>query len=237
MRLKHGAPVPGGELSAAGVSRWLTHPGAEEKGGKRMAQVTSDRRAEMQKLVAELRSLEQSPLYGQREEKGYTPVMGEGDLEADIMFIGEAPGRKEAESGRPFVGRAGQSLDTLLDSIGIDRGDVYITNVVKDRPPENRKPRVEEIRAYADLLLREIEIIEPEVIVTLGGVAATFVLEEFDHPQRGQAIGELHGEILVAEAPHGTVAVLPLYHPAAVCYDRSLAETLERDFRVLKQFA
>ncbi|MGC9358687.1 MAG: uracil-DNA glycosylase family protein, partial [Anaerolineae bacterium] len=180
--------------------------------------------------------LEASPLYSYRQEHDYQPVFGEGSVEAKIMFIGEAPGRQEAETGRPFVGNAGKLLDELLASIGLERGEVYITNVVKDRPPNNRNPRVGEIRLYAPFLRRQIEIIRPRVIATLGRFAMEFILKHFKMEDAGQKIGDLHGKVLKAEAGYGEVAVVPLYHPAASFYNRSLEETLEEDFQVLKQF-
>jgi DNA polymerase len=176
-------------------------------------------------------------LYDYRKEKGYLPVIGEGDPDAEIMFIGEAPGREEAETGRPFVGNAGRVLDSLLESIGLERGDVYITNVVKDRPPGNRDPRAEEIGVYTPFLLRQIEIIAPDVIATLGRFAMDFILERYDLPQQGKKIGDLHGRVLQADGPYGEVTVVPLYHPAAAFYNQDLEDTMEEDFRALEDFA
>jgi len=192
--------------------------------------------ARLDKLRKDVRSLEASPLYDYREENDYLPVVGEGDPDAEIMFIGEAPGREEAETGRPFVGNAGRVLDSLLESIGLDREHIYITNVVKDRPPGNRDPRVQEIGVYAPFLLHQIEIIKPDVIATLGRFAMDFILEQYDLPQQGKRIGELHGKLLKAESPHGEVTVVPLYHPAAAFYNQDLEDTMEDDFQVLKEF-
>ena len=198
--------------------------------------MTETKAARLEQIADEIRGLKESPLYDYRNENDYLPVIGEGDPDADVMFIGEAPGREEAKSGRPFVGNAGRVLDKLLESIGVDRQDVYITNVVKDRPPGNRDPRVGEIELYAPFLRRQIEIIEPVVIATLGRFAMQFVLEEYDLRQQGQKIGDLHGRVLEAEAPHGTVNIVPLYHPAATFYNRELEDTMREDFRVLKRF-
>jgi uracil-DNA glycosylase len=104
-----------------------------------------------------IRDLEESPLYDHREKNGYLPVIGEGDADARIMFVGEAPGKQEAETGLPFVGNAGRVLDRLLDSIDIAREDVYITNLVKDRPPGNRDPRPDEVDLYAPFLIQQID--------------------------------------------------------------------------------
>jgi DNA polymerase len=195
-----------------------------------------EKRARLEELAQDVRDLEASPLYAYRQENDYSAVVGEGDPDAEIMFIGEAPGAEEARTGRPFVGRAGQLLDDLLASVGIDREEVYITNVLKDRPPNNRDPHVAEIELYAPFLLRQIEIIKPRVIATLGRFAMDFVLELYDLPQQGRRIGDLHGQVLEAEAPHGEVAVVPLYHPAAAFYNQDLRPTMEEDFQVLQRF-
>jgi uracil-DNA glycosylase len=196
----------------------------------------SDRVAQLEQIAEEIRNLTISPLYPLRKEKGYLPVIGEGELSSGIMLIGEAPGEKEAKTGRPFVGASGRLLDELLDSIGAQRQDVYITNIVKDRPPENRDPSPEEIRLYAPFLLRQIEIIQPRVILTLGRFAMDFILELFDLPEKGRKIGELHGKPLTAQTTYGPVAVVPLYHPAVALYNVDRRETLMNDFKSVKQF-
>ena len=198
--------------------------------------MTSDRAGQLEQIAEEIEGLEESPLYRHRKANGYLPVTGGGRADAEIMFVGEAPGKQEAKTGRPFVGRAGRLLDELLESVGLNRGEVYITNVVKDRPPGNRNPRADEIEVYGPFLLREIEIVEPDAIVTLGRFATRFVLGQFGLAERGQTIGNLHGEVLTAEACYGEVHVVPLYHPAAVFYNRDLQQTLEDDFQKLKQF-
>jgi DNA polymerase len=194
-----------------------------------------EKAARLERMVEEVRNLEDSPLSAYRKENGYQPVFGEGDPDADLMLIGEAPGAQEAQTGRPFVGRAGRVLDTLLESIGVEREDVYITNVVKDRPPGNRDPRAEEIEVYAPFLLRQIEIIEPRVIATLGRFAATFVIEAYDLPRPSRRMGDLHGEVLEAVVPYGEALVVPLYHPAAAFYNPDLEDVLQEDFRVLER--
>jgi DNA polymerase len=198
--------------------------------------MADDRRAQLEAIAREIQNLEESPLYSYRKENGFSPVVGEGDSSASIVFIGEAPGRQEAKTGRPFVGNAGRVLDELLESIDLKRQDVYITNVVKDRPPKNRDPRADEIRLYAPFLLRQLDVIEPRVLATLGRFATDLILDHFDLPEQGKRMGDLHGRVLEAQADYGTVAVVPLYHPAAVFYNQDLRETLEEDFAILKQF-
>lgn len=201
--------------------------------------MTDDKIARMEQIAREVANLEESPLYAYRVENGYEPVVGEGNVDAGVMFIGEAPGKREAETGRPFVGASGRVLDELLHGIGLDRKDVYITNVVKDRPPDNRDPRAAEIELYTPFLLRQIKIIEPRVIATLGRFAMDFMLEQFDVPERGRRISDLHGqplEVEVAFDSAGTAILLPLFHPAVALYNQNQRGTLEADFRVLQRY-
>lgn len=195
---------------------------------------TPDRAARLQAIAEEIEGLAESPLYDYRREHGFQPVPGEGDPHTDVVLIGEAPGKKEAQTGRPFVGQAGRILDELLDSIDLRREEVYITNVVKDRPPGNRDPTKEEIALYAPFLARQLQVIRPRVIVTLGRFAMNFILRRFDLPQQGKRIGDLHGQVLPAEAAYGPVVVVPLYHPAAALYNPNLRETLREDMQTLQ---
>ena len=199
--------------------------------------MTGDKTERMARIAEAVEALDGSPLYGFRQENDYRAVIGEGSLDARIMFIGEAPGEKEAQAGRPFVGAAGRILNDMLASVGLQREEVYITNVVKDRPPGNRDPRAEEIELYTPFLVEQIEIIQPRVIATLGRFAMDFVLGLLGVPEQGGKIGELHGQPLRAEASYGPVTVVPLYHPAAMFYRRELREQMEQDFQVLKRYA
>ena len=160
------------------------------------------------------------------------PVVGEGNLDATVVFIGEAPGRREDETGRPFVGAAGQLLDRLLHHIGLERGDVYIGNVVKCRPPNNRRPRAEEIEACAPHLERQLEIIEPRVIAPLGNSAIGHLMRRFELTPA--YIGRVHGKQSEVEAPWGQLVLVPLYHPAAALYLKDLERVLEEDFESLR---
>lgn len=193
----------------------------------------ANRASLLQALAEEVQGLSESPLYDDRIRNDYRAVFGEGDPAARVLLIGEAPGKQEARSGRPFVGRSGKVLDTLLESIGLGREQVYITNVVKDRPPENRDPTPEEIRLYTPFLERQIEIICPEVIVTLGRFAMDFILNHFDLPQRGGQISDLHGTPLSADSKSGKITFLPMFHPAVALYNPDRKETLEQDFQRL----
>ena len=195
-----------------------------------------NRQKQLEKIAQQIRDLKESPLYQYRKDNNYHPVLGEGDPHTRIVFIGEAPGKQEAKTGRPFVGAAGRILDQLIESICLQRDQVYITNIVKDRPPNNRDPRTDEIELYAPFLLRQIDIIKPPVIATLGRFSMDFILAHFDMDQQGQRIGKLHGQVLKANTSYGKISVVPLYHPAAALYNNQLRDTIEADFQVLKQF-
>lgn len=150
-------------------------------------------------------------------------VMGDGNLDADIVFIGEAPGKKEDESGLPFVGASGKFLNEMLAQAGLERGDVYITNVVKYRPPKNRDPKPAEKQAFMPYLLKQLEIIQPKVVITLGRHSMEYFLP-------GAKIGEVHGQPHTVQIDNDEFMIIPLYHPAAALYNGSLRATLIEDF-------
>ncbi len=145
-------------------------------------------------------------------------VPGEGPDNAEILFIGEAPGWHENQQGRPFVGPAGQFLEELLASIGLKRSDVYIANVIKCRPPNNRDPMPAEIEACAAFLDRQIEILQPKMIVTLG----RYSMSKFF---AGESISRIHGNA----RKRGNILLFPMYHPAAALHQPALRKTIEAD--------
>ena len=152
-------------------------------------------------------------------------VPGEGSASAEIIFIGEAPGAKEDAEGRPFVGAAGKFLEEMLKDIHLKREDIYITNIVKYRPPNNRDPLPEEIASCQEWLTEQIKIIQPKIIVTLGRHALTHFISD-------KKISEAHGQAFRKTFPDiGTRVFFALYHPAAALYNGSMRETLMRDFR------
>ena len=155
-------------------------------------------------------------------------VFGHGNPDADIIFIGEAPGKKEDESGEPFVGAAGNFLNTMLASIHLERPDTYITNIVKYRPPDNRDPSSEEKAAFLPFLFAQLDVINPKVIITLGRHSTACFIPD-------QQISDIHGQPVQVEIPvSGTIrtwTVLPLYHPAAALYNGGLRSTLLDDFQ------
>jgi DNA polymerase len=151
-------------------------------------------------------------------------VFGVGNPEADLMFVGEAPGFHEDKQGYPFVGSAGKLLDRLLEGIGLTRGDVYIANVLKCRPPGNRDPQPDEIEACESHLFRQIELIEPKLISTLGNFATKLL--------SGKPLGitRVHGKAQDAVLGGRPVTLYPIYHPAAALYTPAMLKTLEEDF-------
>lgn len=156
-------------------------------------------------------------------------VFGDGNTNAEVVFIGEAPGKKEDETGQPFVGAAGRFLNEMLESIGMHRENIYITNIVKYRPPDNRDPFPEEKKAFLPYLQTQLEIIQPKVVVTLGRHSMNCFLPDLQ-------ISKVHGEpkrirISLKEGDESMeIVILPLYHPAAALYNGGMRQTLLDDF-------
>jgi len=190
----------------------------------------------MKMIRDEILVLKESPLYGFRTEHKYFPVIGEGNHEAKIMFVGEAPGQNEAKTGRPFCGAAGKVLDKLLDHVGIPRASVYITNIVKDRPPENRDPTSLEIEVYGPFLDRQIEILQPKVIATLGRYAMGYIMKKFDLDLELEPISKAHGKSYKTKASYGDIDIVTLYHPCMAVYNPNNIDLLKKDFETLKNF-
>ncbi len=189
---------------------------------------------EMKKIRDEIMELKASPLYIERVENGYFPVIGAGSHDADIMFIGEAPGKNEAKTGRPFCGASGRILDELLQTIKLKREDIYITNIVKDRPTGNRDPRPEEIEIYAPFLDRQIEVIQPKIIATLGRFSMNYIMKKFGLEKEIEIISKNHGKVFEAKSSYGKIKIIPLYHPAVAIYSRTQLPQLKQDFELLK---
>lgn len=176
----------------------------------------------LEQIKTEVIALKQSPLYEYRVTNNYLPVIGEGSLDSKILFIGEAPGRKEAECGRPFCGAAGRILNEALLKAGLKREEVYITNIVKDRPPENRDPSAEEIALYAPFLDRQIEIIKPLIVATLGRISTSYIMNRYGLTSALGTITKLHGQVFEGISPNGqTFKFIPMFHPAATIYNKT----------------
>jgi DNA polymerase len=174
-----------------------------------------DKLAELKKIEDEMAANASLPL---RDEANL--VFGEGDVDGGVMFVGEAPGANEDRLRRPFVGRGGQLLDTMIEGLGWKRADVYITNIVKRRPPENRDPLPEEIEAYKPYLTRQIAVIDPKLIVTLGRFSMNYFLPL-------AKITRDHGRPLLVNGR----TIFPVYHPAAALRSTRMMETLRGDFK------
>jgi DNA polymerase len=159
------------------------------------------------------------------------PVVGTGSLSARILFVGEAPGYYEDVKGEPFVGKAGKVLDELLESIGLKRSDVYIANVLKCRPPENRNPLTEEIQACTPYLDAQLEVIDPEVIATLGNFSLAYIFDKFG--LKPEKISKIHGKVFTVSTIGGIKKIVPLYHPAVAVYNPEMKEVLIDDFKAL----
>lgn len=195
-----------------------------------------DRKEEMRKIRDEIVGLKDSPLYAERIKNKAFPVIGEGSHMAEIVFVGEAPGANEAKTGRPFVGAAGKFLNEMLEKNGIKREDVYITNIVKDRPTNNRDPLPDEIEAYGPFLDRQIDIIQPKVIVTLGRFSMNYIMSKFSLDFDIEPISKAHGKVYEAPASYGKVNILVMYHPAAALYNGSMRTVLHKDFEIVKKY-
>ena len=186
----------------------------------------SERREALKEVLARARVCERCPELASTRK---TVVFGAGNADAELMFIGEAPGASEDEQGLPFVGRAGKLLQTLLVEIGLSRPEVFIANVLKCRPPGNRDPQPVEIANCREYLLRQVDLIEPAVICTLGNFSTKLL--------RGDPTGitKLHGQPEVITLGARAVTLYPIYHPAAALYTPRMLETLREDFSRLPE--
>ncbi len=216
---------------------------------------------EIKKLLKKLTAFK-TPLADERRANGVKPVLGQGSLKSKVMFVGEAPGKKEAQTGMPFCGASGKFLSEMLAFIGLSREDVYITNIVNDRPTDNRDPSEEEIAKYTPFLDKQIEIISPKVIVTLGRFSMQYIMQKFGLEAELGPISKLHGKVFegqglelkgvkskaqkqgrkldqkISQKPSKKISqkikIIPLYHPAAALYNGSMRATLLADFKAIK---
>ena len=185
-----------------------------------MPPATDDVAAALKALADEVAACRRCDLHRTRTRA----VPGEGDPHAQLMFVGEAPGYHEDQQGRPFVGAAGKLLEELLASIGLRREQVFIANVLKSRPPNNRDPRPEEIAACQPYLWRQVELIRPRVICTLGNFATRLLSGD------PAGITRVHGHPRLAEVAGVRLYLYPIFHPAAALYTPAMLETLRADF-------
>ncbi len=165
-------------------------------------------------------------------------VVGKGNINADILFVGEAPGANEDLQGLAFVGAAGKNLDKLLENVGLSLKDVYIANILKCRPPENRDPLPEEIKAHTPWLLKQIKDMSPKVVCSLGNYATKFFLALGDVDKMGNQLGisQVHGKVRDVEMGNIKFRLIPLFHPAAIIYNRTkLTPLWEEDMEIVKK--
>ncbi len=185
---------------------------------------------EMEKINKEVRACAKCRLSKSRIKT----VPGEGPADADILFIGEGPGRNEDQQGKPFVGKAGNILDELLESINLERNSVYITNVVKCRPPGNRNPKEDEIKiCTSNYLERQIQLIKPKLICPMGNFATSYILEKYGF--KTDRIGKIHGKEYDLNNLVLNAKIVPLYHPAAATYNPNMKSVLMEDFKKIKE--
>jgi len=180
-----------------------------------------ERREELKAVLLEARDCSRCP---QLASTRTTVVFGAGNADADLMFVGEAPGANEDKLGLPFVGQAGKLLDQLLSEIGLSRADVFIQNTLMCRPPGNRDPQPAEIQNCSGYLLRKVELVRPRVICTLGNFATKFLRDD------PTGITRLHGRPEERRIGNLDVVLYPLFHPAAALYTPAMLETLRADF-------
>jgi uracil-DNA glycosylase len=186
-----------------------------------MGRTADERRAELKAVWRQAQTCERCPQLAATRQ---TVVFGSGNADADLMFVGEAPGANEDKQGLPFVGQAGRLLETLLGEIGMSRADVFIVNTLKCRPPGNRDPLPQEIESCQDYLYRQLELIEPHVVCTLGNFSTKLL--------RGDTTGitRLHGRDEIRRIGPRNVRLYPIYHPAAALYTPKMLEILREDF-------
>ncbi|MGC9059201.1 MAG: type-4 uracil-DNA glycosylase [Candidatus Aenigmatarchaeota archaeon] len=185
---------------------------------------------ELKKISEEIKNCNKCPLYKSRKNA----VPGEGDFKSGIMLIGEAPGFNEDLQGRPFVGRAGKLLEEFLKSVGKRREEVFITNVVKCRPPNNRQPEENEIKICASLYLdRQIEIIKPKLIVCLGNISASYIFKKFG--LKFESMNKQHGKVFSISNLYIKTKTVATYHPAAILRNPNLMNLAKADWEIIKE--
>jgi uracil-DNA glycosylase len=164
-------------------------------------------------------------------------VFGKGNEEADILFVGEAPGKNEDEQGLPFVGAAGKNLDKLLNQTNLNLNDIYITNILKCRPPKNRDPTEEDIELHTPYLIKQIKEMQPKIVCSLGNYATKFFLAEGNIKimKQQKNISEVHGKPIDINFKNIKIKLIPLFHPAAMIYNRKLIPKWEEDIKKIKK--
>ena len=183
---------------------------------------------DLEKIAEEIKTCKKCPLHNNR----INAVPGEGNHSCGVMLIGEAPGFNEDLQGRPFVGAAGKLLDELMGDVGVSRGVVYITNVVKCRPPSNRQPRDNEVKVCTSLYLdKQIAIINPKLIVCLGNISSKYIFNKYG--LKFKSMSEVHGKMYRIISLHGELKIIATYHPAAILRNPKLIEEAKMDWKTI----
>ena len=186
------------------------------------------KKQEMEKIVYLVENCKKCDLWKTRNK----PVIGDGSENANIFFVGEAPGYNEDIQGIPFVGKAGKILEQLLDSIELKRRDVYIANILKCRPAKNRNPFKNEIKNCTVYLNKQIKIIQPKIIIPLGNFASSFIFKKYG--LKFDKINNVHGKIFQVNTVFGDIKIIPMYHPAVATYNPNTKDTLIEDFKSIQ---
>ena len=190
-----------------------------------------DKEQMMQKLILDVKGCRDCDLHRTRN----MPMVGDGSVDASVLVVGEAPGYYEDKTGRAFMGEAGKIFDQLLYSVGLERKDVYVTNVLKCHPPKNHDPKRSEIDACLMYLNRQISILRPRVIIPLGKFAAREIFSRYDISFT--RIADVKGKVFKVETYYGEVFIVPQFHPAVACYHKESLPGMIEDFSVLKGLA
>ncbi len=192
--------------------------------------MSKDKDNKLKEIKDEVLKCKKCSLYKNRNY----PVIGQGSHDAEIMFIGEAPGAQEDKTGHPFCGRAGTILDELLNSVSIKRQDIYICNILKCRPPSNRDPEIKEIESCTPYLERQIKIIKPKIICSLGRYSMEFLMKRFGLENKIELISKIHGNLFEIKIGSEKLKFVAFYHPAVAIYNPNMKEILKKDFQILK---
>jgi uracil-DNA glycosylase family 4 len=187
----------------------------------------SDKQNQIQKITSEINQCEKCELSLSR----LNTVPGEGSVDAKVVLVGEAPGKREDELGRPFVGRAGALLDSILDGVGLERSEIYILNILKCRPPKNRRPKKVEIVNCENYLMGQLVVLKPRIIAPMGNSSLSYFQRKYGLEKA--VIGDIHGRSFDIKTEWGPILLFPLYHPAAAIYNRQLIEVLREDMEHL----
>ncbi len=190
-----------------------------------------DKFKKLEQIKEQINKCEKCRLYKQATKA----VPGSGNFNAEIMLVGEAPGRQEDLKGEPFVGKAGKILDELLNSINLSRNDIFITNIVKHRPPNNRNPQQDEISSCSTYLDKQISLINPKIICCLGNFATKYILEKYNLKEKIQGISKIKSKVFQISTLTGKIKIIPLYHPAVATYNPNQLKELKDDFLIIKQ--